>query len=314
MRETKVSPADNGLGEISICCPENPISDMVCGLINSVHPRAVNVEQIPAPQPPAENNVGNARSHPPRVIRKNSVQSVLPVAEPQPQLLYQEISVTSGIDGIDSKQVAMMYDIFLNIDANNDDILSLHRPVQDLIKDYQQNKIQNCNLTLAVLVCVVLLLHLMIGIYNTANPFAATTTHPLTIASVSITIVSIVLLIVTVLHRFFITTSCSSPPLRPLKRLFERINQSPLLMRLLNDSLPICLVVRTGFRMLGRVSVAACSYFHPGEYGHFFHGCNAIDGGEQGIPPETYAFCLYMVLLPQMFMKGASRAAICMSW
>jgi hypothetical protein len=42
----------------------------------------------------------------------------------------------------------------------------------------------------------------------------------------------------------------------------------------------------------------------------------AVWGSEEGgvNTLETYALCLYVVLLPQLFCKGASRTAICLSW
>lgn len=276
---------------ISVHDDDNPVKS------NGGH-RVANV----APQQQREKNNGNASSHPSR-------KSVVSAAVPRTGISHRQASVISGID---SKKVAMMYDIFLNIRTDNDDIKSLKRPVNDLVAEFREYRVKNCNLSLTIIVTMILSVYFAFGIYATAETFGEPTSNPFMTVFVSFSIICLVLFIVTAVHRFFIITDYNHPYAQPLKRIFMKMNQSAVTMRLMNDSLPVFLALRTGFKMLGRVLMGPCDSTRQGSSTRLFD-CST-DTGAQGIPPETYVFCLYVVLLPQMFIKGASRVAICASW
>ena len=253
----------------------------------------------PQPQRRESNLLPNIRHASSRHLQRNSVRSAFSSIK-GPRFLRRESSVESGILG---KQVAMMYDVFLNIRGDNDDIMSLKRPVADLVKEYQEYKVKNCNLALTVVVTIILLVYFIVEHYSTYGAFKYPMMNPFMTVSLSLSVVCFSLLIVTGIHRVFILTDCKNPYFQPLKRLCLRMCQPPLTMRLMNDCLPIVLAVRTGFTMLGRSGVGACDQLRLNTSLQMYD-CNEGSIG-QGIPP---------VLLPQMFIKGASRGAICVAW
>jgi uncharacterized membrane protein (DUF485 family) len=200
-----------------------------------------------------------------------------------------------------------MYDALLHIREDNADIMSLQQPVDELTKEYQEYKINNSNLFLTAVTTAILVVYFVVGVVATYDPSNAPSTNPFTTASVSFTIACLALLALTLAHRVF-TLTHTHPALGPLTRALTSINQSPLILRLLNDALPVLLALRTGFTLLSRVGPDACEAL--ADPSHLY---DCVEAGGR-LPPETYAFCLYVVLLPQMFIKGASRAARCMSW
>ena len=306
MSSVKVSPAIVGRQGEPPLSVYNPDNSLVCDPV---------MNNVPHPQQQRQQSIhGNASHHSPAgnmmpVPKKNSFRSVVSHMGGR-RILRRHISL--GTPGTDSKQVAMMYDVFLNIQPDCEEILSLKLPVKEIVKEYGRYKLNDCNLALTVLVAFILVIYLVFGAFATQYVFVAPTANPFMTVSVSTSIACIILLLVTVTHRFFVTTDNNHPSIRPLQRIFMKLNESPMIMRLLNDSLPIFLVVRTGFKLLGRVSsFTACD---PARTFKYLYDCNPTGGVRREIPPETYAFCLYVVLLPQMFIKGASRGALCLSW
>ena len=219
----------------------------------------------------------------------------------------------SVVSGVDLTRVAGMYDVFLRIRTDNADIRSRQLSIAELTKEYEEYKISNCNLTLTLAVSLLLVIYFIVGVIANPDVFYIPSADPFITTSVSFSLVCIVLLIVIDVHRFFVITDYNHPTTAWLKRVCQALSQSPLTLRLISDSLPVFLALRTGFAILSRVGLS-CETGRLHTPSRLYDCVPRANGGQQGLPSDTYALCLYIVLLPQMFVKGASRGAICLGW
>lgn len=275
-----------------------------------VHPGQHLANAVSAPQrDPNQRDIPAPIGHqPPRNSVRQSVRSVWSNVHGPRGL--RRASVASGVD---LKQVAMMYDVFLRIRTDNADIKSLQRPLNELTQDYQEYKINNCNLALTLVVSFLLAIYIIVGIFTTSEAFYSPSADPFVTLAASFGIACVVILVITAIHRFFVLTEYTHPIAAPLKRLCQVLSQSPLTVRLLSDSLPVLLALRSGFAIFSRVG-RNCDSGRLNFPIHLYDCLPNEEGGQQGLPAAIYAFCLYVVLLEQKFIKGASRTAVCLSW
>jgi hypothetical protein len=234
--------------------------------------------------------------------------------------------IPAELDIQDVRQMATMYNVFLNMNGNNDAIKSLKLSNKELTCEYRSFKSVSVHFVSSIVVVMLIFVCVVADVFQdfflshtSAHPSAPSMRdHPVELSCLVMGLVAVALFVTTSIHRFVHNNNHrdekkSSHPLMQRVRDFTlKLDQSCIVARLLNDGFIVFLALFTGLAAVARVTHGPSTnrYSQLLEKSGFEGGCDLATD----IAMESYAICLFVVLLPQVFCKGASRTAICLSW
>ena len=222
----------------------------------------------------------------------------------------------------DIRQMASMYDTFLNVNGHNDAIKTLKHTNNELMAEHRKFKSSNVHFTSSIIVALVIFLCVMSDVFQeffSPRASASSVLHqPVEIASLVVGLVAAVLFMTSYIHRFVQTNDRRDDTNAPHHSLVQRVrdwllslDQSSMAVRLVNDSFVVFLTLFAGLASVARVAHVDCN----DHYSQLMSGSGQTGDCDEGaVAMESYAMCMFVVLLPQVFFKGASRTAICLSW
>jgi hypothetical protein len=236
----------------------------------------------------------------------------------------------------DKRHMTSMYDLFLRLRADNAVIKSLQMPVSRLTHEYHQDKFRDTNMKMCILVILLIWGFVVVDILGvfTVERFPSAAQAKIVaidLAALVAGVVAVAFFVASLVHRYFhdnggdtrLSGSSSSTSLRPstrLRRWCQACVHSSAVVRAFSDGLVVSLTLFTGLATLSRTLQDACAD-PTGLTGDLSTSVGWVTDSSCGVgevrhsvPLETYALCLYVVLLPQMFCKGVSRGGICLSW
>ena len=220
-----------------------------------------------------------------------------------------------------------MYDIFLNMNGNNDAIKSLKLSNKELTCEYRSFKSVSVHFVSSIVVVMLIFVCVVADVFQdfflshtSAHPSAPSLhDHPVELSCLVMGLVAVALFVTTSIHRFIHNNhrdekKPNHPLMQRVRDFTLKLDQSCIVARWLNDGFIVFLALFTGLAAVARVAHGDCT----DHYSHLLVGAGAVSEGESeegcSIAMESYAICLFVVLLPQVFCKGASRTAICLSW
>ena len=209
-----------------------------------------------------------------------------------------------------------MYDMFLNLKPSNEAIKSLKTPIEALNKEFLLFRSKGTSSALSDLTVSVILACVLTDILGTFEVVTASSLrrHPVAISALVAVSVSAVLFVASLAHRFFHThrgeAEAAANCFGCLRRLCLRFDQSSLPVRAVNDTFIVLLTLATGLATVARVVHGDCG----DHYSQALSGSDRDCHSAADVAVESYAMCLFVVLLLQVCCKGASRGAICLSW
>ena len=252
----------------------------------------------------------------------------------------------SVVSALNARQKATMYDLFLNLKAGNAAVQSLNIPIRALNREHHAFKSKDTHLALSAVVVgivVACVLSDLLGrsdvlswhgsVSQSPSQSLSTQSHLVEIASLVAGAAAVALFAVSFTHRSYHaptkrdeaatvsdaegrTSRLGLFGCRRLRRLCLSLDLSSTAVRLANDSFIVFLTLFAGLTSVARAVRGGCNDSYSQPYAEFWFGsgsekhCNVA----ADLALETYAMCLFVVLLPQVFFKSASRTAICLSW
>jgi hypothetical protein len=230
---------------------------------------------------------------------------------------------------LDERQMNSMYNIFLRIRSDNAAIQSLQTPIKGLIQEYRKFKFKDTNLTLSAIVILLILgfvtvdvLGFYVGKSSSPSLSLSSSSLKIEITLVLSGVLAAALFIASMLHRFCLksrdvieSTTTTSHLLHRIGSLCLAFDLSSAAVQWVNDGSVVFLTLFTGLSTLSRTLDGGC-VGDPGVPAIGLWACDTASGDSYSrtVPMVSYGLCLYVVLLMQLFCKGASRSAICLSW
>ncbi len=223
-------------------------------------------------------------------------------------------SVCSVSPALNARQRASMYDLFLNLRPGNEAVLSLNTPLRSLYQQYHVFKSKDSHLAMSVVIVVVIMACVLSDLLGRSDILMADRGsssgdgdghgHPMEVASLVAASMSVLLFVASLVHR----TCQTGRGARGCRRLCLAFAQSSAAGRLVKDSFIVFLTLFAGLTTVARV-------LHGGDCNAQYSRLYDVSGFEGECNSAAHvAMCLFVVLLPQVFCKGASRLAICLSW
>jgi hypothetical protein len=217
-----------------------------------------------------------------------------------------------------------MYDLFLNLRPGNEAVLSLNTPLRSLYQQYHVFKSKDSHLAMSVVIVVVIVACVLSDLLCRSDILIADRggssdtahgdhNHPTEAAALTAGAVTLLLSVASLVHRTLQTGPDHALPAsgaRGCRRLCLAFAQSSAAGRLVKDSFIVFLTLFTGLTTVVRVVHSDCA----DQYSRLYAGSGDSWNSAADLAMESYAMCLFVVLLPQVFSKGASRTAVCLSW
>jgi hypothetical protein len=219
-----------------------------------------------------------------------------------------------------------MFDLFLNLRPGNEAVQSLHTPLKTLYEQYHVFKSKDSHLAMSVGIVLVIVACVLSDLLCRSDILIADSdsrggaanrdhNHPSETAALVAGSASLLLFVASLAHRSFQTGPHGAAPAnaaRGCRRLCLAFAQSSSAGRLAKDGFIVALTLFTGLTTVVRVVHSDCA----DQYSRLYAGSGSADSCNSAadLAMESYAMCLFVVLLPQVFSKGASRTAVCFSW
>ncbi len=220
--------------------------------------------------------------------------------------------------------MATMYNVFLSMNGNNDAIKSLKLSNKELTCEYRSFKSVSIHFASSIVVVLVIFVSVVADVFQdffmprTFTP--SILDHPVELSCLVMGLVAVALFVMLSIHRFIHNNrhrdekKSSHPLVQRVRDFILKMDQSCIVTRLLNDGFIVFLALFTGLAAVARVVHSDCT-------DHYSHLLTSAGGASESVievgcslAMESYAMCLFVVLLPQVFCKGAGRTAICLSW